>query len=61
MVKHIVDESLGHLPGHALLHVFAHKVTVFAGQLTVFGDDEGDVLRHTRLPTRILLLDIDRI
>ena len=42
MVEHIVDEGLRHLPGHPFLHVLAHKVAVFAGQLAVLGDDEGD-------------------
>ena len=50
MVKHIVDEGLGHLPGHPFLHVLAHKVAVFAGQLAVLRDDEGDVLRHATSP-----------
>ena len=54
MVEHIVDEGLGHLPGHPLLHVFAHKVAVFAGQLAVLGDDEGDVLRHAGLPRFVI-------
>ena len=43
MVEHIVDESLGHFPRHPFLHVLAHKVAVFAGQLAVLSDDEGDV------------------
>lgn len=51
MVEHIVDEGLGHLPRHPFLHVLAHEVTIFAGQLAVLRDDEGDVLRHTGLPT----------
>lgn len=42
MVEYIVDKVLGHLPGHPFLHVLAHKVTVFASQLAVLGDDEGD-------------------
>ena len=45
MVEHIVDEGLGHLPGHPFLHVLAHKVAVFAGQLAVLGYDESDVFR----------------
>ena len=61
MVEHKVDEGLSHLPRHPFLHVLAHEVAVFAGQLAVLRDDEGDVLRHAGLPTGILLLDIDRI
>ena len=54
MVKHIVDEGPGHLPRHPFLHVLAHEVAVFAGQLAVLGDDEGDVLRHAALPLLIV-------
>ena len=50
MVEHIVDEGLGHLPRHPFLHVLAHEVAIFAGQLTVLSDDESDVLRHAGLP-----------
>ena len=54
MVEHIVDEGLGHLPRHPLFHVLAHEVAVFAGQLAVLRNDEGDVLRHAGLP-RVLV------
>ena len=57
MVEHIVDEGFGHLPGHPFLHILAHKVAVFAGQLAVLGDDEGDVLRHAGLPRVLVCFD----
>ena len=57
MVKHIVDESLGHLPRHPFFHVLAHEIAIFASQLAVFRDDEGDVFRHARLPRFVSIFD----
>ena len=57
MVEHIVDEGLGHLPRHAFLHIFAYKIAIFAGQLAVLGDDEGDVFRHTALPGSLIIFN----
>ena len=59
MIQHIVNEGLGHLPRHSLFHVFAHEVAVFAGQLAVLRDDEGDVLRHAGLPGVLIFFDLD--
>lgn len=42
MIEHIVDEGLGHLPRHPFFHVLAHEVAIFASQLAILGDDEGD-------------------
>lgn len=58
MVEHVVDEGLGHVPGHAFLHVLPHEVAVFAGQLAILGDDKGDVFRHAGLPSFIVLFNI---
>lgn len=61
MIKHIVDEGLGHLPGHPFLHILAYKVAVFAGQLAILGDDEGDVLRHAGLPRFVSIFDFSHM
>lgn len=50
MVEQIINKGLGYLPRHAFFHVFANEVAVFAGQLAVLRDDEGDVLRCAGLP-----------
>lgn len=60
MVEHIVDEGFGNFPRHPLLNVFANKITVFTSQLTVLSDNEGNVLRHARLPSILVLFDIDK-
>ena len=57
MIKHMIDESLGHLSWHAPLHIFAKKIAIFSSQLAVFGDDEGDVLRHAGLPRVLVIFD----
>ena len=44
MVKHIVNGLLSNLPGHSLFRVLSHEVAVFTSQLTILGDDEGDIL-----------------
>ena len=53
----IVDKCLCHLLRHPFIYVLAHKIAVFAGQLAVFGDDEGDVLRHAGLPRFVTVFD----
>ena len=50
VAKDIVDSGLGHFPRHPLLLVFADKVTIFASQLAVLGDDKSNALRAVRLP-----------
>lgn len=60
MVEYIVDKGFGNFPRHPLLNVFANKITVFTSQLTVLSDNEGNVLRHARLPSILVLFDIDK-
>lgn len=55
MVENVVNSLFRHLPRHALLSVLANKIAILAGELAVLGDDESDVLRHTRLPTFVTL------
>ena len=44
MVKNVINSLLGNLPGHPLFRVLSHEVAVFTSQLTILGDNEGDIL-----------------
>ena len=48
--QHKVNKTLGRLPRHPLLDILPHQVAVFASQLAVLGDNEGDVLNDFFLP-----------
>ena len=56
MIEDIVYSSLSYLPGHSLFRVLTYEVAVFASELAVLGDNEGDILGHAILPSFSIFL-----
>lgn len=54
--QYVVHGCLCYIERHPLLGVFSDQITVFTGQLTIFGDDEGNVLGHSTAPGPVSLL-----
>ena len=50
-LQDIVNGLLGDGPLHTLLDILTDKIAILAGKLAILSDDEGDALRHARLPT----------
>ena len=51
MLQDIVNGLLGYRPLHTLFNILTDKIAILAGKLAILRDDEGDALRHARLPT----------
>ena len=51
MLQDVVNGLLGDGPLHTLLDILPDQIAILAGKLAILSDDEGDALRHARLPT----------